>query len=184
MDSAVKAGEELLSELIGRKEAAGGTAIKKVSYTHDAMIELLILEGSKPGGISQKDIAAHFGYTEGWVSQVFSSDAFQSRLAVRKEEIIDPALKASLTEKFAALARRSLEVLMNKLNQTSCSDNVALRAAELGAKALGLGGHAPVPPTPQTDRLERLAARLLSLNAPQQPEKEIHGQVLEITKSR
>ena len=112
--------------------------IKKVSYTHDAMIDLVIADPS----ISQGRIAAYFGYTPAWISQVMSSDAFKERLAERRGEIVDPRLKATLDERFEAVVTRSLDVLLEKLSTSPdlVPDQLALQAAQLGAKALNRGG--------------------------------------------
>ncbi len=108
--------------------------IQKVRYSHDGMIDLVIANPS----ISQNEIAAHFGYTPGWVSQVFNSDAFKSRLVERKEEIVDPVLRATLEEKLQALADKSIQVLLEKLHQTQ-NPNVAVRALDVVSRALGYG---------------------------------------------
>ena len=163
---ALQAGDQLLGELSGTDwKRAGGAAtmgrLKKCSYTHDAMIAL-ILEHPE---MDQNELAAHFGYTPGWISNVLASDAFQSRMAARREEIIDPAIKATIEERFRALVIRSLDVLQAKLAAPAVSDNVALRAAELGAKALGIGGNAPPPAAPRPDRLVILAERLVHLQS-------------------
>lgn len=114
-----------------------GNAIQRVSYTHDAMIDLII---AKPM-ISQNEIAAHFGYKAAWISRVIRSDAFRERLAARKGEIVDPMLLQSVDDRFNALIDRSLEVLMDKLDQPVVPADVALKCAELGAKSLGFGGY-------------------------------------------
>lgn len=146
----------------------------KTNYSHDAMIDLII---ASPG-ISQGQLAAHFGYSEGWVSNIIASDAFQAMMAKRREEVIDPMLKATLEERFKGLVVRSLHVLMKKLEQPDVPANVAIRAAELGAKSLGLGGHAPPPiPTVDPNRLVTLAERLVELNRPK--ERIIDGQVIQ-----
>lgn len=186
MQEAAKMADQFLGELAaGTKPPSPAPtmgALKKCSYTHDAMIELIIEGGKRPGGISQKEIAAHFGYTEAWISNILASDAFQARLALRREEVIDPVLRASIKERFEALVIQSLKVLQEKLNQSSVSDNVAIRAAELGAKALGVGGHAPQkPPESSQDRLTRLAARLVTLQSNVREGKTVNGQVLEVT---
>ena len=137
--------------------------IEKVRYSHDAMIDIIL---SNPS-IHQSALAKYFGYTQAWVSTIMSSDAFQARLAQRREEVLDPALTLSIEERFRALSTRSLEVLMEKLAEpaSQVSETLALRAAELGAKALGIGGNAP----PRTviinteDRLAGLASRLTGL---------------------
>ena len=111
-------------------------AIEKVSYTHDAMIDLLI---SNPE-ISQLDIAAYFGYTPPWVSRVIRSDAFRERLASRKGEIVDPKILESVELQFEVLVKRSLEVLQEKLAiEQAPSADLALKCADLGARALGYG---------------------------------------------
>ncbi len=154
---------------------SGACRMGKTNYSHDAMIDLIITHP----GISQKDLAAHFGYTPAWVSAVFASDAFQAKLAKRREEIIDPEMRASLKERAEALYRRSLDILMEKLDKPAVSDNVALKAAELGAKALGIGGHAPPSaPPPAGDRLVILADRLVALKGNiYENAKSINGEV-------
>lgn len=106
----------------------------RITYTHDAMIDLLI---AKPF-VSQGDVAAHFGYTQGWVSRIIRCDAFRERLAARKNELTDPLLVKEIEEKFKSLVDRSLEVLLEKLDMPNVGTDVALKAAELGAKALGM----------------------------------------------
>ena len=167
--AALAAGDQLLSELRGdgRKASDAPTMglLKRCSYTHEAMIELIIEHPE----LDQNHIAAHFGYTPSWISNILASDSFQSRLAARREEVIDPELRATLEERFRALAIQSLKVLQTKLAAPQVSDTVALRAAELGARACGVGGfgvqsNAPGP-APAGDRLEQLAARLVALQS-------------------
>ena len=55
---------------------------RRVKYSHDAMIDLII---ASPG-IQQNTLAIHFGYTVGWISTIMQSDAFQAKLAARKDE--------------------------------------------------------------------------------------------------
>ena len=175
--AALEAGDQLVAELTGlpaRTQAATMGRLQKVRYTHVAMIDLIIEHPEW----SQNQLAEHFGYTPGWISNVLASDAFQERMAARREEIVDPELKATVEERFRALTIRSLAILMKKLDQSQVSDTVALRAAELGAKALGIGGNAP-PPAPQGDRLARLAERLLLLQGNIR-ERLIQGEVISV----
>ena len=118
--------------LLGTASAAN--AIARVKYSHDAMIDLLIANPA----ISQNEIAANFGYTVPWVSRIMNSDAFQARLALRKEELLDPVIVASIEEKFRALASKSLDVVLDKLSVTN-SVELGLKALEISAKALGYG---------------------------------------------
>lgn len=161
--AALQAGDSLIEELKGVTHYPAAPTmgrLQRVSYTHEDMINFIL---ANPWAL-QKEIAARYGYTEGWISNILASDAFQAAMAARREEIIDPALKATIEERFRALVIQSLKVLQDKLNQPAVEASVAIRAAELGAKALGVGGHAaPKPADTSADRLERLAARLVVL---------------------
>lgn len=114
--------------------ATGKDSIARVRYSHDAMIDLILQEP----GISQGKLAQYFGYTEGWVSRVVGSDAFQARLAARKDEVVTPAVMASMNEKLQGLAHQSMEIIKNKLEATSSPD-LAMKTLELTTKALGMG---------------------------------------------
>ena len=134
----------------------------KIRYTHEAMARL-ILENP---WISQNQLAAHFGYSPAWISTVITGDAFQSFYAQMRTELLDPELRLTLEERFRALTMKSLQVLQEKLSRPAneVSDQLALRAAELGAKSLGIGGNAPPIIVPDAGaHLARLAERLMSL---------------------
>jgi hypothetical protein len=134
----------------------------KMRYTHEAMADLII---TNPG-ISQNTLAATFGFTPGWVSTVINSDAFQALLASRRSELVDPEIVMTIRERFQAVTAQSLRILQDKLARPAdqVSDAFALRAAEVGAKALGIGGNAPPPPPPNpAEYLPELAERLLRL---------------------
>jgi hypothetical protein len=110
-------------------------AIRKVNYSHDSMIDKII----ENPWVTQNELAAYYGYTPGWVSQVIASDAFQSRLAQRKDELIDPAIKATIEERFKALVIQSYEVLKRKLESPAVPAELALKSLDVAAKALGYG---------------------------------------------
>lgn len=114
--------------------ATGAGAIAKVNYSHDAMIDLILANPA----IKQLDIAKHFGYTQGWVSRVIGSDAFQARLAQRKEEVVNPEIRQNFEERLKGLALQSLDVIQSKLESTQNPD-LAVKALELSTKALGFG---------------------------------------------
>lgn len=142
----------------------------KMRYTHQAMVDTII----ENPAISQNEIAAMFGRTPGWVSTIITSDAFQCLLAARKAELVDPELRLSLEERFRAITAQSLRVLQEKLARPAdqVSDQLVLRAAELGAKSLGIGAHAPPPPPPNpAEYLPAIADRLMRLQGrPRAPE--------------
>lgn len=113
--------------------------IAKVRYNHDAMIDLIIAEPM----ISQNEIAAHFRRTPAWVSIIISSDAFQARLEERRKELIDPAILASIDNRFKAIAQMSLDRVMEKLSNPQVKDDFLIKSAQLAAGALGYGAKQP-----------------------------------------
>jgi hypothetical protein len=139
-------------------------AIQKVSYNHEALIDLII---ANPAA-SQNALAAHFGLTPSWISQVMSSDAFQSAMAKRREQIVDPILQQTVEQNFKALVSRSLDILQQKLNKPAeeVPDQLALRALEIGSRAAGYGVKEPAAATVQADihvHLEQLGGGLVAL---------------------
>src|SRR5258706_12723348 len=110
-------------------------------------------------------VAPPFASTGCGASNTTSSNAFQAKRAPRREEIGDPVLKASLAERARGLVLQSINILQRELEKPQVPPNVALRAFELGAKAVGMGGNAAPapPPAPAADRLVHLAERLTGL---------------------
>lgn len=116
-------------------------SIQKLSYTHDALIDMIIAHPE----FSQGMLARNFGYTQAWLSQVMASDAFKARLAERKDALVDPILRLQIEERFKALVERSFEILMEKLSVPSSQvpDQLALRAFEISSRAAGFGARTP-----------------------------------------
>lgn len=108
--------------------------IAKVRYTHDAVIDMIIANPS----VSQEELAIAFGFTASWMSIIVNSDAFKEKLALRKSELVDPIIRATLTDRLNALANKSAEVLLEKLNAAP-DEQTALKALDITAKALGYG---------------------------------------------
>lgn len=141
-----------------------GARPPKMRYSHEGMADML---ATNPW-MTQNELAFQFGRTPAWVSVIVTSDAFQALLARRKAELVDPELRLTLQERFQAMTTKSLQVLQEKLAKPAdqVSDQLALRAAELGAKALGLGGNAAPPPAPNpAEYLPALAERLMRLRS-------------------
>lgn len=108
-------------------------AIQKISYTHDAMIDLII---ARPG-VSQNEIAAYFGYTPAWVSRAIHTEAFQGRLKQRKDELVDPTILSSVEERLRGAAAFALDKVMEKLDTANLDQ--ALKVATAATTALGYG---------------------------------------------
>lgn len=153
----------LLDAAQGAPPAASKPVIQKLNYSHDAMIDLII---ANPG-ISQNAIAARFGYTASWICQVMASDAFQSKLAARKEELVDPEIRKSVELGFKALVIRSMELLREKLEgpASTIPDQLVLRSLEISSRAAGYGAKAETPAVPQEvhNHLHILSENLVGL---------------------
>jgi hypothetical protein len=159
-------GEDKVLRDVAELDAALGHAptmgrLDKIKYSHTDMIDYII---ANPG-CSAKDLSARYGYSIGWISNVQASDAWKSAMAARRTELVDPVLTATITERFEGMTRLSLQRLQEKLEAPQVSDQVVLKAVEMGAKALGVGGNAPPPPPPPVDHLAQLAQRLVALQA-------------------
>lgn len=166
------------AEALGRPRPQALPAKPKMRYSHQAMCDLIV----ENPWISQNEIAAAFGYSVGWISQIITSDAFQALLASRRIELVDPEIRATIEERTKALVIQSQKILMDKLNKPAdmVPSNVALRAFELGAKALGIGGNAPPPPVSTPERLNELGERLVVLLKSKREGVTLDGQVREI----
>lgn len=110
---------------------------EKLNYTHEAMADAII----QNPGVSQGQLAALFGYSPGWVSQVINSDGFQAFLKTRMSQIVDPMLTASVEERLRGLVVKSIDVLQEKLALDPRADTAA-KALEIGTRALGYGAKA------------------------------------------
>jgi transcriptional regulator with XRE-family HTH domain len=151
-------------------------AIAKVGYSHKGMIDLIIANR----GISQNALAAHFGYSPSWISQVMSSDAFIAAMAERSAEIEDPTLRATVEEGMKGLVHRSMEILKAKLNAepSAVSDQLALRTLELGSRALGMGARDAAINVQVNvgEHLEKLGGRMTGLLARKRQEALVDSQ--------
>ena len=168
---------------LGGKALLPKQAIQKVTYTHEGMIDLMV---SNPW-ISQGELAAHFGYSPSWISQVIASDAFQMKMAERRDEIIDPAIKATMEERFKAIVLQSLDILKQKLELPAhqVPNNLVLGTVEIASRALGYGARMELhvaPQAPGSDRLEQLAGRLTTLLTQKREGVIIDAQDAEIVK--
>jgi hypothetical protein len=113
---------------------SAANAVKRIRYTHDAMIDVIIAHPE----ISGEELGRHFGYTGAWISRVTCSDAFNTRLAERRGEIVSPFLVATFEERLKGLANQSLDIVSEKLERGKDVD-LAMRALELTTKSLGYG---------------------------------------------
>lgn len=105
-------------------------------YSPELMVDIII---NNPD-YSTKDLGAVFGKSSGWVAQVLASQSFQAALDPRRTEVLNPEYSMTLEERFRGLTIRSLTILQEKMEMgKALPDMTALKIAELGIKALGMG---------------------------------------------
>jgi hypothetical protein len=134
----------------------------RLKYSHKALADTILMNPALTG----RELAEIFGRSPQWVYIVQNSDAFQQYLSQRQTELVDPAFRATLKEKVAALASRSIDVMAEKLDRSAdlVPDSFALRAFELASKAAALGANAAPPPPPSgAEYLPEIVERLTRL---------------------
>ncbi len=107
--------------------------ITKVSYTHEAMIDIIIAEPT----VSAVELAEIFEYSAGWISCVIASDAFQARLHQRKAQLTDPMIASTLDERLRGVAIHSIALIEEKLGSEQ-SASFAIDALGLATTAMGM----------------------------------------------
>ena len=137
-------------------------AVGRACYTHTAMVELML---ARPD-YTHAMLCAHFGRPSSWLASILASESFQQALDPVRHLVVDPALTATLHERYKALAIRTSNVMMDKLDSKEVTDFMVLKSGEIAMKALGMGTKteaqpAAATPAPATDTLaERLMAAL------------------------
>lgn len=117
--------------------------ILKTNYTHDALIDAILANPE----MTQRQFAGIFGYSETWLSIVMNSDAFKEKLVERREEVVDPILKATIQDRLNAVANKSLDNILQSMHDKPADMKTATKALELTTRALGFG--AKTAPTVQ-----------------------------------
>jgi DNA-binding MarR family transcriptional regulator len=114
-------------------EATKGKQLCRLTYTHEAMIDLILQEPT----VTVSELAEIFNYSSGWISRVVSSDSFKARLAERKATLIDVHVARTLNERFESVAIHAVEIIGKKLDAEE-NANYAIDALGLATQALGL----------------------------------------------
>ena len=106
----------------------------KLSYSHDALINWLLVNPDRP----LRDAAAYFGYTQAWISTIIHSDVFQAKLLTRQNAVF-VQVSQSIPAKLGAAVNIALERMTEKLEL--CDDPKYLLDAT--DKLLHRMGYAP-----------------------------------------
>lgn len=157
--------------------------LEKLSYNHEALVDMLIAEP----WISQNELGRRFGMSASWISTVICSDLFQSRLAERREQIIDPELRQSTKAQLQGLHLRSMEILRKKLEAEPelISDNLALQVLKVTGQSLGMGDQGTKVSIHETHlHLEELGQNLVSLLHRKRSQEPINGDFTPSTGAR
>lgn len=153
--------ELLQQDADSKKQSQVAVASSKpltVAYTPEAMVDLI---AANPN-LSPEQYAAHFNRSPEWFASVIASDSFQQCLAPRKSEIANPAITATLEERFRALVLQGVDVMQKKLNNDEIDSMTVLKTMEVSVKALGMGNVAPAAPVAAPIGAEAVAEKLLS----------------------
>lgn len=119
-----------MTEVIKRQGVIKG----QLTYTHKAMIDLVLANPTMP----LQDLADYFGVSMAWAKKVTMSDAFQAVLDKRREEIINPIISESVTEKIRGLTNNSLDMLNNRVELGIVKTPELIEIARMGLTSQGL----------------------------------------------
>lgn len=127
-----------LDKMLGQqkpKQVEAPPPVARQPYSPQAMVQLLVEHPE----YTRSQVAGEFGQRESWLPLVLASQAFQDEIAPVRHLIYDPYWTATLEERFRGLAIQGASVIATKLGKDDVADFTALKAAELGIKALGIG---------------------------------------------
>lgn len=119
-----------MTEVIRREGVVKG----QLTYTHKAMMDLILANPTMP----MEDLAEHFGVTKAWAKKVTMSDAFQGLLDKRRDEIINPIISESVTEKIRGLTTNTLDTLNARVESGVVKTTELIEIARIGMTSMGL----------------------------------------------
>jgi len=119
-----------MEETIKRQGVVKG----QLTYTHKAMMDLVLANPTMP----LQDLADYFGVSVAWAKKVTMSDAFQAVLDKRREEIINPIILESVTEKIRGLTNNTLDMLNNRVELGIVKTPELIEIAKMGLTSQGL----------------------------------------------
>jgi len=108
--------------------------VQKLSTRHIDILNYLIANPMVKLG----DVAAHYGMTQPWLSQVIHSDAFQRMLKERQDDVFHHTV-LPLKEKLTALAHQALD----KLSDRVAAETDTKEVREVATSALDRIGFSP-----------------------------------------
>lgn len=88
--------------------------IKTMTIRHEAILDYLLANPDK----KLRDVAKQFGVSQPWLSSIIHSDAFQSKLEIRKDELFGETV-LPLRERLLGLAHLGVDKLGESLEHAS-----------------------------------------------------------------
>lgn len=105
---------------------------------------------ANPGCTYEQISAAIGGYSIGWISQIYNSDAFQALMNERQVEVFGD-IKLTIKDRVVGVGHAALKRLEERLPVETDLDKVA-NVADLALKSMGFGAKSPsAPPGGQTN---------------------------------
>jgi hypothetical protein len=122
--------------------------IVKLNHHHEAIARWLLENPTR----ALKECAAHFGYTQAWLSCIIHSDAFQAKLRQMHDEA-DAVVIMDVPSRLRGIAAAALDGIAEQVDHAVKDGNGVLHrqflhdTAELTLKSLGYGApkNAPAP---------------------------------------
>lgn len=115
-------------------KSTGNQRIYKVSHIHECIINEMIADPTR----TIAELAEIFGYSTSWMSRLTNSDSFQARLAERRQEVMDPSIRARLKDKLETVTMVALDSIQRKLESPETSAELALSSLGVIQQSLGL----------------------------------------------
>lgn len=119
--------------LLAVPKPVGATQPQRLNYRHEAIIKWLIANPD----LCLADCAAFFGYTQGWLSVIIHSDAFQAQYRTLQDASYDD-VRLDIKAKITGLAHMALDKLAEQMPLVT-DPRAALDVADKTLKALGYG---------------------------------------------
>lgn len=119
------------------REGSSYPELKHISELHNAIIEYMVLHPQARA----REVAVHFEISAQYFYILTNTDLFQAQFALKREEIVGPALE-KIQDKLVAATKIGLDSIINTLED--CADPVYVRqTTEMVLKSLGYGSKTP-----------------------------------------
>lgn len=109
-----------------------------LTYTHQAVIDEILANPL----IERKELADKFGVSENWMKKVINSDAFQTVLDKRREQIVNPIISQTVQERLRGVTNSAIDLLQTRLDAGHVKNEEAIEIAKMGLETQGLLGNA------------------------------------------